>query len=817
MMDEIQHVLQVDQVLTVTATEDVFLCGDANGNVSVWCQSTFERLQLWPIFKQGGIHRLIVLSDEAARHVPSLLPGHVCVCALSFEKRIAFFAFDESLIEVEIAPISLLSFELPGHPLSACIVRNFLCVGLRDAHVAVLDLTGKQETQIMRHHYASVTAVVPVKEKRFISAARDGRLTEWELRADDGGLVRAEVIADLRGMSAHMNGTVHACAVVEHGENYIITARADGSVVVTQHGRVVRHVDLGDNPATPSMLSAWDFAVLGDRSGEIHTFFALQDRLHSFRLSSSAFAVDAAKSKRLFAVALSDSTVIVLPIPTFDKQSIDRAMVQVPKQDGDRAFILLKMLRKSVAVPSVSVIPYRDSTACFQCCKVLRNQLESLGAQTRISQMKRQKNPVLFAKFSTQPTRTDSKVTKVVFYGHYDVQPANEANWQSDPYELRCENGFLYGRGTSDNKGPVLAIAMAFAEAIEYFNAMEDTPDVQLVMVIEGEEENDSKNGGVREAVLSHSDWCTPDETSAVLVCNSYWLDDTRPAINCGMRGVLKLDLAVHGPSRDFHSGLHGGAYSEPTMDMAHLLSSLQHSHSGDVLVPHFYDDVLDEARLLPHLDMTCSRLTDVTFSPEEYLKSLGVSQLRGDGSARDTLSRRWCRPSLSLHALELSSASRSVISRSCTATVSVRLVPNQTAAKVAESIETHLRSKFAEMTATGGSGNTLDIDVVCTGDWWQHEHADQSRVFACAREAVKAVWKIEPDVIREGGSLPCAYFLQETLRAPVAHIPLGQASDRAHLDNERIRLRNLLKGVRVVSHFVRALVTSDGDECAHS
>lgn len=37
--------------------------------------------------------------------------------------------------------------------------------------------------------------------------------------------------------------------------------------------------------------------------------------------------------------------------------------------------------------------------------------------------------------------------------GHYDVQPANEDTWRHDPFELHSVDGWLYGRGTTDNKG----------------------------------------------------------------------------------------------------------------------------------------------------------------------------------------------------------------------------------------------------------------------------------------------------------------------------------------------------------------------------
>ena len=46
----------------------------------------------------------------------------------------------------------------------------------------------------------------------------------------------------------------------------------------------------------------------------------------------------------------------------------------------------------------------------------------------------------------------DNKKRTVTFYGHYDVQPAMEREWTTDPFEMNAIDGYFYGRGTSDNK-----------------------------------------------------------------------------------------------------------------------------------------------------------------------------------------------------------------------------------------------------------------------------------------------------------------------------------------------------------------------------
>ena len=73
------------------------------------------------------------------------------------------------------------------------------------------------------------------------------------------------------------------------------------------------------------------------------------------------------------------------------------------------------------------------------------------GAEIKLSRPVEDKNPVVIGRL-----RADPSLPTVTFYGHYDVQPAMEREWASDPFELAAIDGYLYGRGTSDNKVRIL-------------------------------------------------------------------------------------------------------------------------------------------------------------------------------------------------------------------------------------------------------------------------------------------------------------------------------------------------------------------------
>ena len=123
-------------------------------------------------------------------------------------------------------------------------------------------------------------------------------------------------------------------------------------------------------------------------------------------------------------------------------------------------------------------------------------------------------NPLVLATFKGSIDETKTK-PRILFYGygilfphlpslmrllsrrHYDVISAPPDGWTSPPFSLVGRNGYLYGRGVTDNKGPVIAIACAAADLLSR-RALE----VDLVFLIEGEEEVGSV--GFKDAVRKH-------------------------------------------------------------------------------------------------------------------------------------------------------------------------------------------------------------------------------------------------------------------------------------------------------------------------
>ena len=149
-------------------------------------------------------------------------------------------------------------------------------------------------------------------------------------------------------------------------------------------------------------------------------------------------------------------------------------------------------------------------------------------------------NPVVLATFQGACPSNASRNPRILVYGHYDVISAPPEGWNSPPFTLTARNGSLYGRGVSDDKGPVLAMACAAAELLQSRRL-----NVDVLFLVEGEEETGSV--GFRTTVEKYKEHI--GHVDAILVSNSSWIAPNVPSITYGLRGVVHCNLQVRAPA----------------------------------------------------------------------------------------------------------------------------------------------------------------------------------------------------------------------------------------------------------------------------
>ncbi|KAI9878928.1 MAG: hypothetical protein M1830_010112 [Pleopsidium flavum] len=511
---------------------------------------------------------------------------------------------------------------------------------------------------------------------------------------------------------------------------------------------------------------------------------------------------------------------------------------------------LLDSLHKLVSYKTVSSSP-QYAEDCRRGASFLRKLFKRFGATTEMLNVEDRRNPIVYAKFKGKPTGSLNR-KKILFYGHYDVIAAEneQQKWIADPFDMQGINGYLYGRGVSDNKGPVLAALFAVADLVSEHALTSD-----IVFLIEGEEECGSR--GFAEAVRKNKrligdiDW--------ILLANSYWLDDEVPCLTYGLRGVIHATVEVESDHPDLHSGVDGSELMDESLkDLVMLLASLT-GPRGRVKIPGFYDPIL------PITEAEEERYTAITRTLLHRNPDLGDSNV-----LKASLMGRWREPSLTIHRFSVSGPENStIIPRAARASLSIRLVPNQQMEVVRGALTDFLRDSFQKLE----SKNVLSITINHQAEPWLGD--PNNELFRTLEEAIIDVWgsigdrrespkpvtrtsptklansnttpsklipatsstltdgrnhsskatisstagsansaadidqlsmSRKPLYIREGGSIPAIRFLEKEFSALAAHLPCGQASDSAHLDNERLRLSNLYKSREIFRRVFREL-----------
>ena len=274
---------------------------------------------------------------------------------------------------------------------------------------------------------------------------------------------------------------------------------------------------------------------------------------------------------------------------------------------------------------------------------------------------------------------------RVLYYGHYDVQPVEPLElWLSPPFEptmVTTERGpRLVARGAVDDKGQV----STWLEALRAWHDVQGAPPVPVSVFLEGEEESGSPSlvpflEANRDEL--RADICVVSDTGM-------WDIDT-PAITTMLRGLIYVELTLSGPSRDLHSGMYGGAVPNPLNLLTRVLGQL-HDAEGRVQIPGFYDDVreLEETR----------QWAELPFDEADFLAGAGLRTPFGE-AGRSTLERIWSRPTCDLNGIwggYTGPGSKTVIPAQASAKLSCRLVPEQDPARILESLRGFLDAPHA-------------------------------------------------------------------------------------------------------------------------
>jgi len=372
----------------------------------------------------------------------------------------------------------------------------------------------------------------------------------------------------------------------------------------------------------------------------------------------------------------------------------------------------------------------------------------------------------------------------VLFYGHYDVQPAEPLElWTSPAFDPQARNGSIYGRGTADDKGQV----HIHLKALECLHQLNGKFPVNIKVLIEGEEEVGSVS--LWDYVERNKEKLKAD---ALIVSDTAMLGKGVPSITYGLRGLNYYQMELTGPARDLHSGVYGGAVPNPLAVLSELFAKL-HDKNFRVTVPGFYDDV---AKIAP---AERKALNSLPWKKKDFERAVGAPGYLGENGFT-TVERLWIRPTLELNGVwggYQGEGAKTVIPSKAYAKFSTRLVPNQNPQKIAKLVERHIQKLLPKTVH-------YKFEILSMGKPWVAAFHDA--VFHTAQSALQKGFGKKAVFIREGGSIPFVTQMHDTFKIPCVLIGFGLPDENAHAPDEHLALENYYGGIKAIAHLYEDL-----------
>lgn len=458
-------------------------------------------------------------------------------------------------------------------------------------------------------------------------------------------------------------------------------------------------------------------------------------------------------------------------------------MTAVDKQIESETDNLVSQLQSLIKIPSVSA----KNQSLQECAILVSTIMNNAGIKAELLHLGEEKGdksqqapPIVFGQINSKSNPTSKTI---MFYNHYDVQPPEPLElWDADPFSGKRDGNFIFGRGSSDDKGELITRI----KAVEYI--LKETGDVpcNIKFVVEGEEEIGSSH--IEEYLTKYRDKLRSD---AVIWEFGYVDEKDRPIISLGMKGLLYVEMVAKGPNADVHSSL-AAVIENPSWRLVHALNSLR-DDDGNILIQDWYKDV----RQFTPEELELIRMEE--FNEEDFKKNYGIESFLNSPTPEEVkqalVGGATCNIA-GLFAGYIDKGSKTVLPSTALAKLDFRLVPNMNPKKQFERLIKHL-DKY-------GFG---DIEVrSLEGEPPSRTQVDDKFVKLVEQCAIEEYGSAITNV-SSAGTGPMSYFV-DILDVPCVSIGCTYKYSKIHSPNEFARIDLLQRTTKCIARIVEKFAT---------
>jgi len=401
----------------------------------------------------------------------------------------------------------------------------------------------------------------------------------------------------------------------------------------------------------------------------------------------------------------------------------------------------------------------------------------------------------------------DNKPT-ILFYMHLDGQSVDATKWdQPDPYKVvlksKTEDDWkiesfselnddinydwrLFGRSTSDDKGPIIM----FLNAIDALK--KDAIDIPFNVKVILDSEEEKSSAPLPQAVRTYKDLLKAD----FLVINDGPVHVSgKPTIVYGCRGITTLSITTHGPIKPQHSGHYGNYAPNPGFQLAQLLATMKDTN-GKVLIKGYYDGIsLDDA--------TLAILKSVPDNADVINSNLAISNPEKVGGFYQEALQY---PSLNIRGLGsgwVGEKARTIVPATATAELDLRLVPESDGTKLKNLVKEHIKNQgFHIMSTDPTLEDRLKFDKIVTikeGSVTDAFRTNLNNPFGNnIVKTMESKFGEKPVQIRiMGGTVPISPFINE-LKIPAFIVPMVNPDNNQHSPNENLKIGQIAYGIKL-------------------